>query len=122
MNITSVGEKKLYGKVVPFVPFIPLVEHTPERDATQPKSPETEQHNTMKAKRNRLASLPCPTCGSRSSDVLRTNTVGAVIRRQRRCLICQRRFTTKETATGSSFDVQSLINAMNLTPKKPTLH
>jgi hypothetical protein len=76
------------------------------------------------AKRKR-PSVPCPSCRHPYSEVARTLAATEAVRRVRRCLSCDRTFTTSEqvatakSATGSraiATSVTSLLKTLGLTP------
>lgn len=75
-------------------------------------------------KRTRRPWLPCPACGSQSSEVLRV--LRRVGDRIRQCHDCKERFRTTESvcrATGvpGALPVyKSLVDARNNTPQSPT--
>jgi len=49
-----------------------------------------------KRSRERRDMLPCPRCGHRQSEVVKTKAVGNAIRRRRACLGCKAEFVTHE--------------------------
>lgn len=52
-----------------------------------------------KPRRNKKPSVPCPTCHHPLTTIDRTYSVGTILKRTRRCLECDRTFSTKEIAT-----------------------
>lgn len=77
--------------------------------------------------------IPCVSCGSTASEVMRTTTAAGYITRRRECVECKCRFTTVErivgtelpaTATGSgqfTFAIGQIAESLklleNLSPK-----
>ncbi len=61
-----------------------------------------------KRTKTRRSGVPCPTCGSVASFVVRNNQRGDVLQRVRRCSGCDRKFFTWESVRKNETDIASL--------------